>query len=156
MAHGVEKQSAFLLVKAASRLCALALGTVVETMRPLAFEPLAGAPAFILGVSLVRSVPAPVVDLAAAMDGASSRPPARFVALRDDHRRLLMLAVESVLGVYPLDPASLDAVPPLIGGLAQAAIEAFSRWDGGLLTILRSARLIPDEIWRQVAAQSDR
>ena len=47
-------------------LAALPLEHVVETMRPLPVEPLGDAPRFILGLSIVRGEPIPVVDVGAA------------------------------------------------------------------------------------------
>ncbi|MFL5302954.1 MAG: chemotaxis protein CheW, partial [Anaeromyxobacteraceae bacterium] len=52
-----------LLVRAGSRLCALPLACVVETLRPLHTSPLAGTPACVSGVAVVRGAPTPVVDL---------------------------------------------------------------------------------------------
>ena len=52
------------LVQAGLHLCALPLGAVIETLRPLPLRPLAGAPAGVLGVAVVRGSPVPVIDLA--------------------------------------------------------------------------------------------
>jgi hypothetical protein len=46
-----------LLCRVDTRLCALPLATVLETLRRLSIEPLAGAPAFVLGRSVIRGAP---------------------------------------------------------------------------------------------------
>src|SRR6185436_6230529 len=43
-------------------LCALPLEHVEETMRPLAIEAIAGGPAFVRGLAVVRGAPIPAVD----------------------------------------------------------------------------------------------
>ena len=66
-----------LVFRAGSMLCALRLADVIETMRPLGTRPLAGTPAFVRGVSIVRGVPTPVVDVARLLGGAraNTQPP---------------------------------------------------------------------------------
>ena len=51
-----------LIFRVLDRLCALSLGHVVETMRPLPIEPLAAAPHFVLGLATIRGSQVPVVD----------------------------------------------------------------------------------------------
>src|SRR5688572_15607941 len=54
----------WLICRVSTRVCALPLDAVVETMRPLVVEPVAGAPGFVSGLSIVRGEPIPVVDAA--------------------------------------------------------------------------------------------
>src|SRR5205085_1730186 len=90
-----------LLCRMGGRACALRIAQVVETMRPLPVEPVAGAPPFVLGVTLLRGAPAPVID-GGALLGSGRSQPTRFVTLRVGERRAV-LAVEAVLGVRTLD-----------------------------------------------------
>jgi purine-binding chemotaxis protein CheW len=46
---------ASLVCRVATRICALPVGVVIETLRPLPLEPIAGAPAFVTG--LERAAP---------------------------------------------------------------------------------------------------
>jgi hypothetical protein len=55
----------WLISRVQSRLCALALESVLETMRPLPIEPLAGVPEFVRGLPVIRGTPLPVIALAA-------------------------------------------------------------------------------------------
>jgi chemotaxis signal transduction protein len=48
-------------VRVGSRICALRISYVHETMRPPPIEPVFGTPAFVRSVSIIRGVP--VVDL---------------------------------------------------------------------------------------------
>jgi len=97
----------YLLVRAGTLTCALPLSHVVETMRPLPIEPLANAPAFVRGLSIIRGAPVPVVDLGALLNTPSSRPPPRFVTVRAGERRVA-LAVDGILGLRDIASLSLD------------------------------------------------
>ena len=131
-------------------MCALPLGHVVETLRPLPVEPLAGAPAFVQGLCVIRGVPRPVVD-AARLLGAQApgalppdRSAARFVTVWAGARQVA-LAVDAVLGVRTVPPDSLQALPPLLHEAGAEAVAAVGRLDAELLLVLRSSRLLPEE-----------
>lgn len=130
------------------------LGSVIETMRPLAIEPIAGAPAFVMGLSIIRGAPVPVIDLGGLLGGASAggspAAPGRLVTLRVDGR-CVALAVEAVLGVRAL-PASLEEPPPLLREAADDAIESIGVLDAELLLVLRAAQLVPESVWTSVGA----
>lgn len=114
-------------------------------MRPLTTEELAGVPSFIRGVAVIRGAPVPVVDLAALLTGNSSAP-TRFVFMKIDDR-CLALAVDAVIGVRALPPRELDTMPTMLlhPNGAAAGVETH---DAALLFILRTARLVPDEVWQ--------
>jgi purine-binding chemotaxis protein CheW len=132
-------------------VCALPLEFVVETMRALPTEHLAGVPIFIRGVSVVRGVPTPVVDAARLLgiDAASS--PSRFVLLRIGERRAA-LAVDAVLGVQSLPPATTDGLPPLLGDLRADLVERLGMLDGRLLVVMRAAKIVPSVVWHALGA----
>lgn len=127
-----------------ARLCALPLAHVVETMRPLAVAPLAGAPPFVRGLAVIRGTPLPVVDLGALLFGSEPASPTRFVTLRLGPRGVA-LALEAVLGVRDL-PGTLTSLPPLLSGASAEAISAIGRLDEQLLLLLNAARLVPDSL----------
>ena len=63
-----------LLCRVDTRLCALPLESIIETTRPLPIEPVAGAPDFVLGLSVVRGSAVPIVDAGRLLSGKPSTP----------------------------------------------------------------------------------
>jgi purine-binding chemotaxis protein CheW len=86
-----------LVFRAGELLCALPLEQVIETMRPLTVHGLAGAPAHVKGITIMRGVPTPVVDVAALVGGAAA-PASRYVAVRTA-RGPVAFATGEVLGI---------------------------------------------------------
>src|SRR5690349_3994907 len=76
-------------------LCALALRDVVETIRPLPVQPIAGTADVLLGVSVIRGVAVPVIDTARLL-GARVERPCRFITTRT-----AAYATGPVIGVLP-------------------------------------------------------
>ena len=140
---------AVLLFDSQSRTCALPLSDVVEIMRPLPIEPVAGAPTFVRGVSVVRGQPIPVVDLAVLLAGRSEGSPGRFVVVRSGERRIA-LAVDSVQGKREIDPAALESLPTLLGTAPSEIGESVGLLDQRLLTCLRAGRVLFDEAWQAI------
>lgn len=115
-------------------------------MRPLPIIPIAGAPSFVCGVSLIRGEPTPVVDLGALL-GADEPPSfARFVTVRAGGRQVA-LAFEEVLQVQEIPAESMAALPPLLQGASEAAVSAVAALDADLLFVLDGARALPDTVW---------
>jgi purine-binding chemotaxis protein CheW len=117
-------------------------------MRPLPVEALAHAPAFVRGLSIIRGAPTPVVSLATLFTGHDGTP-TRFVVVRVGERRVA-LAVDAVLGVFKLDPATVRDLPPLAQDADANALQAIGALDAHLLFVLNSTFLIPDEIWQKL------
>ena len=149
MNDSVPSGSQTLIVGVQTRVCALPLMHVIETMRPLPVEPIAGAPRFVLGVSIVRGVPTPVVDLANVL-GARGGVPGRFVTLRLGERQVA-LSVDTVLGICDLDGASIRALPPLLQETSKDLIEAIGTLDAQILMVLRAGWELPNELWQAIA-----
>lgn len=148
-----------LICRVRTRLYALPLAHVVETLRPLPVEPLAGAPPFVSGLCVIRGVPRPVVD-AARLLGAQSvaalpsdRPAARFVTVRAGAHQVA-LAVDAVLGVHAVPPDSLHGLPPLLHEAGSEAVAAIGRLDAELLLVLRSSRLLPEDGLQLLTAEA--
>ena len=104
------------VVRIAGRLLGLPVEHVVETMRPLAIEPLAaGEPAYVLGVARVRGEPIRVIDAARLFGAASREAPQRFVIVRVGDTRLA-LQVDVVIDIRdvrkPEAGASIDPAVP--------------------------------------------
>lgn len=111
-------------------------------MRPLRSEPLAGVPAFIRGIAVIRGVPTPVIDAAHLVNGSPSNP-TRFVTLRTGRRRVA-LAVDSVIGIATIPHDALQALPPLV---ENSGLDTIAALEAELLFVLNSTRLVPDEVW---------
>ena len=148
----------FLLCRIGSRIGALALKDVRETMRPLPIEPLMGTPPFVLGLAIIRGFPTPVVD-AGSLVGPSTSPfpilspsPARFVSLKLDERTAA-LAVDAVLDVCSLASETLSNIPPLLLGGDARLVSVMGALDSQLLLVLEAARLVPDSVWIAIKTQ---
>lgn len=141
-----------LLVRARARVCALPLSAVVETFRPLPLRPVSDLPLppFILGLAVVRGEPVPVVDLGALLGLEEPAHARRWVTLRLGARRVA-LAVEDVLNVVPDEGLDRKALPPLLGGSSRGAVDALAALDGQFLSLLDTARLVPEDVLRKLA-----
>jgi purine-binding chemotaxis protein CheW len=135
-----------------TRVYGIRLDQVVETMRPLPIEPLAGVPSFVLGLSVLRGMPVPVIDLASLLGAASPVKSARFVAVRAGDRTAL-LAVESVTGVTALQEQMLESLPPLVRDMSAQALDTIGRLDEGMLFVLKSGHIVPDAVWDSLEAR---
>jgi purine-binding chemotaxis protein CheW len=133
-----------LLFRVRDRLCALPSNCVIEIMRPLPVAPLAGAPAAVLGLAVVRGEPVPVIELGTLFDGGSTVS-TRLVSIVAGSRRI-SLAVDSVLGVREIDAASLRDLPALFADRGDNAVTSIGMLDAELLTVLNSARLMTDDL----------
>ena len=139
--------SPVLVVMVGARACALPLHHVAQTMRPLPIAPVAGTPACVCGVAVIRGIPTPVVDLKALLENCENSPSyGRFVTLKLDERRVA-IGVDSVVGLRNLDSAQLGALPPLLRDVTVDLIASFGTRDAQLLLVLRAARIVPDEVW---------
>lgn len=130
-----------LLVKSRSRLVALPMASVVETMRPLPITPLPGLARAVRGLSVIRGGPVPMLDLGMWLDGEESQA-TRVVTFRVGER-IAGLLVDEVLGVEDLDAGMLHALP--FDG--NDAIAAMGAMDAQILVVLQAARAVPDEVW---------
>lgn len=133
----------------------LPLRHVVETMRPLSLEPLAGMPPFMAGLSVVRGVSVPVVRLARLLGHELAEPPTRFVILDVDGRRVA-LALERVLGVRSIRADAVAELPPLLGAAQVDFVVRVGALDARLLVVLESGRVVPEAVWESLRSQGER
>jgi purine-binding chemotaxis protein CheW len=137
-----------LICRVVQQYCALPLQHVIETLRPLPATPLAGAPDYVLGLSVIRGAPVPVVDAARLLGAGpapSSHSPSRLVLLNTGTRRVA-LAVDAVVGVQALDSRSQQDLPPLLREAGDGAIESLGLLDAELMLVLQSAHLLPPQL----------
>jgi purine-binding chemotaxis protein CheW len=128
----------------------LPLEHVDETMRPQPVHAVAGAPSFVRGIALIRGVPVPVVDAAAAL-GEHASHVTRFVTLRTGDRRVAF-AVDQVLGVSEIDRRAVSELPPLLARASVDVVSAIGTLDAELLMVLRSAKFVPETVWAAIEA----
>ena len=132
-----------LLVRVADLLCALPIRQVREVMRPLPIHQLDQAPAGVAGwpwcvASRCRwwSCPGWSASPGSAADIA------RYVIIHAGQHPAA-LAVSEVVGMRAIDRATLSALPALLDGGQQEAIDALGVRDRQLLLVLNAARLLP-------------
>jgi purine-binding chemotaxis protein CheW len=144
-----DGQELWLLCRAGSSLCALPLGYVVEIMRILPIEPIAGAPLSVLGLSIIRGAPTPVVDTA-LLCGGRTAPFHRLVTVRAG-TQIVALAVDTVFGTWSI---KADAtMPPLLQEAADNVVSAIGRLDAELMLFLATARIVPQELLGRLDGQ---
>jgi purine-binding chemotaxis protein CheW len=141
------------LFRVGTGMCAMPVQHVIETMRPQPVQALADTPHYIMGVSVIRGAPVPVVDLAALLHGRSEKP-ARMVTV-EAGPHTAALAVGEIAGVVAIPPASLESLSPLLGEHSGAA-SSVGVIDTGVLFLLDGARMVPDDVWQALSAESMR
>jgi purine-binding chemotaxis protein CheW len=141
---------ASLVFRAGPLLCALRLDEVVETMRPLDTQPLAGTPAFVRGISVLRGVPTPVIDVARLLGGEQTEVH-RYVAVRTE-RGAVALATGPVLGIRDVDANATAGHPALLGARSSRLVAGVGTVGAEPLLLLQSMRAVPDEVWEAAAA----
>jgi purine-binding chemotaxis protein CheW len=137
----------FLLVRVAGDRVGLPLRGVLETMRPPPCSTLHGAAPWVLGVSVIRGAPTPVINLGRALgrfDGAASASDRQRVVTVRAGDRAVALSVDEVLGIRRVLASSLQALPPLLDP-GDRLVEALGVLDEQLLLVLREGRLLPED-----------
>jgi purine-binding chemotaxis protein CheW len=142
-----------LVFRAGALLCALPLDEVIETMRPLETRPLAGTPAFMRGISVLRGVPTPVIDVARLLTGTAGDVE-RYVAVGTE-RGPVALATGTVLGIRVTAAGPAEAHPALLGG-SHRLVAGVGTFGAEPLLLLQSMRAVPDEVWEAAAAADAR
>ncbi|MGE0869936.1 MAG: chemotaxis protein CheW [Kofleriaceae bacterium] len=145
-----DSEASYLLCQLGTRVCAIPLVHVAETMRPLPIERIDGSPSFVLGVAVIRGAPTPVID-ARALVGLPHAQPTRFVTIKTG-ARIAALAVDAVLTIRSLPPTMLGAVSALLGEATAESTRAIGALDADLLFVLDATRLVPDGVWTTIAA----
>lgn len=139
-----------LVFRAGPLLCALRLDEVLETMRPMETLPLAGTPAFVLGISVLRGVPTPVIDVSRLLGGGQGGPQ-RYVTVRTE-RGPVALATGEVLGIRAVNADAPGGHPALLGGPSSRLVAGVGTVGAEPLLLLQSMRAVPDEVWEAAAA----
>lgn len=139
-----------LVFRAGPLLCALHLDEVIETMRPLTTHPLAGTPAFVTGICIMRGAPTLVVDVARLLGGIEAEV-SRFVAVQTE-RGPVAFATGEIQGVRPVSTSTNGRHEALLGNAPARLIAAVGTLDAAPVLLLQSMRLVPDDVWAAAAA----
>ena len=118
-------------------------------MRPCPVEPLDGTPPYVLGLSIIRGRPTPVVHLGRLTGAGDTETVSRFVTLRLGSRTLA-LAVSSVLGVRELDTTGLESLPSILSTDGAVPIDRLAKLDDRLLFVLQATRILPETLWQKI------
>jgi purine-binding chemotaxis protein CheW len=156
LTHGDEGAGAGVLAlvfRAGPLLCALGLDEVIETMRPLDTRPLAGTPAFVRGISVLRGVPTPVIDVSRLLGGGPAEPE-RFLAVRTE-RGAIALATGPILGIRAVEAKPTGGHPALLGGGSTRMVAGVGTLGTDPLLLLQSMRAVPDEVWEAAVNASE-
>ena len=137
-------RTSWLLCRAGSHLCAIPLAQVIEIMRHLPIETIAGAPPFVRGLCVIRGAVVPVIDSGLLL-GEVATDAARLVAIRTGSRTAA-LAVDLVLGIHALADDVRNALPPLMRNAASETIAAVGTLDAELLFFLRTTLSVPEDL----------
>jgi purine-binding chemotaxis protein CheW len=141
-----------LVVGVHTRVCAVPLKHVLETMRPLPVEPIAGTLSFVQGISVIRGLLTPVIDLGVLL-GTSPGTGGRYVTLRLNDRQVA-LSVSTVLGIRELNRSTIKELPPLLQGASKDVIEAIGTLDTQVLVVLRSGWELPHEVLQALSLRN--
>lgn len=142
---------AYLIFRALGQLCALSAEHVDETMRPLKLLPIDSAPSFVAGLSVIRGIAYPIVDLRKFFGIDANELPKRLIAIRVGETRRVGLLVDEVLGLRPASALGLQPLPPILRMARSEVIESLSMLDGELLQVLRKGQFVPDSVWESAA-----
>jgi purine-binding chemotaxis protein CheW len=93
-------------------LCALPLEVVVETIRPLPVQPLAGAGDALLGIAVIRGEAVPVLDTGRLL-GGEPRTPTRFITTNTASGPIAFAAGD-VVGVHDVEPDETRPLPAML------------------------------------------
>jgi purine-binding chemotaxis protein CheW len=143
------------LLRAKSWVCAFGIEDAIEIMRPRPIQALAGAPGFVRGLAIVRGAMLPVLDLAALLGAGPTEGWGRFLVARSGPRQIA-LAVDEFMGVSWIDPSLLANVPPLLHGALPEDVHKLGTLDGHGLALLQTGKLVPEDVWKNIAVQGAR
>ena len=144
-APAAEGRHSALLCQVGALVCGLPLPYIIETLRPLALASFEGMPNFVMGLSIIRGAPVPVVHLGRLLENRGTTCGRWVLACAEGHH--VALAVERVIGVRSLPAPTLGALPPLLGEASADIISRVGSLDTRLLVMLESARILPQSTW---------
>jgi purine-binding chemotaxis protein CheW len=137
-----------LLCRSNRQSYAIPLENVIEIMRVLPVKAVAGAPAYVRGLSIVRGTPVPVIDVGRLI-GDWETQSGRLVVIKTG-ARTVALQVDTVIGIRLLDAESFRRLPPLLRNVASNTVDAIGAIDAELLFALRATQLVPENVFAEI------
>jgi purine-binding chemotaxis protein CheW len=144
----IEQRPHRLLCRTGTHLWAVPLRQVLEVMRALPIKAVSGAPSYVVGLSIIRGAPLPVVDIGMMISGQATRIE-RMIAVRTGNRTVA-LAAEAVPGIWTADKQKLGRLPPLFRDIATDVIAAIGTLDAELLFLLRDTSIVSEDTLRSL------
>ena len=127
-------------MQAGALRCALPLLQVREVMRPLPVKAASGLAPGVLGATVVRGVPLPVISLTRLLHQPEEQP-RRFVVLRTPGRDCV-LAVDAIHSIDRMPAETWQQLPNLLRRVESA--EQISTEDQDLIVSLSMARILAE------------
>jgi purine-binding chemotaxis protein CheW len=127
---------------------------VVEVMRVLPIKPVSGGPCYVCGLCIIRGAPVLVIDTGLLV-GDRVTAFERLITVRTGSRTIA-LAAEAVLGIWAIGADKLDQLPPLLRDAATETIAAIGTLDAELLFFLRTAKIVPEDLFDRLVADGAR
>lgn len=149
---GEGARADWMLCQVGKQLHAIPIDCVIEIMRVLPIEPIAGAPPYISGVCIIRGEPLPVVD-AGLLIGQQASAFGRLLTMKIGERTVA-LRVDAILGIRTLEAGIFDELPPMLSNIETVA--AIGTVDAALLLALRAARLVPESVFVSIESKRER
>lgn len=137
----------FLVFRLNTVVCAIPLKHVSEVMRPLPLDKFASLPHFYAGVSVIRGIPTPVLDLKKTLGVDDEETPSRrerFV-LVDSEKQKIACLVDEVLGIEDIDPQFITKTLGFFQKANRDLITGMGTLDQKLLLVLESLVTLPEE-----------
>jgi purine-binding chemotaxis protein CheW len=144
------RTNAYLICRAGRHLCAMSTSHIIETMRILPIDALAGAPDFVRGMSVIRGTPVPVLDLPRLLNIDESQPQ-RLITINIGGR-IVALLVDAVIGIRSIASESVSDLPPLLRDAAGETVSTIGILDAELLLFLNNMRIISESAIRAFEA----
>lgn len=138
-----------LLARFEKLLFCLPICDVAEVLRPLPIEPLSELPIFIKGISIIREVPVPVIDMGLLFGISSTQSPSRLIVLNLPERRVALTADE-VIGIKEIEPTFLQDALPILGKVRSEIVSAIGVMDSRLLVTLKGGHIVSEEVWNKI------
>jgi purine-binding chemotaxis protein CheW len=125
-------------------LCIPARHTI-EIMRPLPIRQLLNPPHCILGISIIRGKPTPVLDIFKLLNTESGNKPTRFVLIKSGEKELA-LAVAQVLYTTSIPLTVLNELPSVFREGNDTMIKSLAVADEQLGAMLDASKLMTKEL----------
>ncbi|MBI2601726.1 MAG: chemotaxis protein CheW [Deltaproteobacteria bacterium] len=148
---GTGAETLVLCVQSENNICAIPVRDISEIMRPMPREVLPDSPHFVIGMSVIRGRPVPVVDFSSLIGLKRSSQFGKYVVLNLESRKVA-LAVENVLGIKNLSLEFMEKLPPLLQNVHPDIISAIGTLDEDFLILIQTPKLVSIDAWEKICS----